>query len=29
MINNIGTKTIITERTILRKFKLEDASSFF
>lgn len=29
MINNNGTKTIITERTILRKFKLEDASSFF
>lgn len=29
MINNNGTKTIITKRTILRKFKLKDASSFF
>lgn len=29
MIKNNGTKTIVTERTILRKFKLEDATSFF
>lgn len=29
MIKNNGTKTIVTERTILRKFKLLDASSFF
>lgn len=29
MIKNNGTKTIITDRTILRKFKIEDALSFF
>lgn len=29
MVNNNGTKKIITERTILRKFKIEDAYSFF
>ena len=29
MVNNNGTKTIYTERTILRKFTLDDVTSFF